>query len=290
MSYLEFARQVKATNKFKTVLTAAVRLHCTAAGLWLYAARWALEVEADMSSARSYMQRGTRFCTQDMDLWLEYAKLEMIYIAKVTSRRRILGIDGSVSTQALEVNPGEIPEDPGLTTSEDVISILDSETQIHPSTLDKVDVDAEAISDPMQTPALNGAIPLAIFDHAKKQPFYNADVAEVFFNMFSAFLGIAALPKIIQHVVDSMMDQFPEEPSTWVCFLKQPAVGIHPLSAEFPTALLESLERLKTSLNKVDVQPKFSKKIEAWLVPILALKDLDPGIDKVLRFHLRKLQ
>jgi len=214
----------------------------------------------------------------------------MIYLAKITMRRRILGIDGPSSTLALEVNSYETSGDSGFAASEDVISILDFKSQVRPSALERVDVDAEAVRDPITTPALNGAIPLAIFDHATKQPFYNASVAEGFFNMFSVFREVGALPKIIQHVVDSMKEQFPTDPSTWTCFVKQSVVGTNPLNAEFPTALLESLGRLKISLDEVENKAMFSKKMESWMESILGLKDLDPGIEKVLQFQIRKLQ
>ena len=66
------------------------------------------------------MQRGTRFCTRNKDLWIEYAKLEMIYLAKIALRRKILGLDIDESienTGAME----EDTDDPGFATSADVI-------------------------------------------------------------------------------------------------------------------------------------------------------------------------
>lgn len=289
MSYLEYTRAAKANKKFKTILTAAIRLHPTKSELWLYAARVTLESEADMNGARSYMQRGTRFCTTSKDLWIEYAKLEMIYLAKIAMRRRILGLDvEDTEEDAMEVD--EAADDTGFATSEDMIAIPDFKTNsMRPSAIAKVEVDSEATKDPMTTPALNGAIPLAIFDAARKQPFFCASAAEAFFDMFAAFSQVRCLSKILQHVLDAMVELYPIDPFTSNCYTRQPIVGISPLSAEFAVALGVSLARLKDSMGKVKNKAELAKRTRAWTAPILELEDLDPGIRVVLQ-HMQNLQ
>jgi U3 small nucleolar RNA-associated protein 6 len=294
MSYLEYARSVKATRRFQTVLTTVLRLHPTNAELWLFAAKWALEAEADMNSARSYMQRGTRFCNGSKELWIEYAKLEMIYLAKIGMRRRILGLEGKTATEDAprsEKAGEKDKEDPGFAISQDMIAIPDFKAQtIQPSMMDTVNVDAEAVKDITKTPALNGAIPLAIFDAAKQLPFYTALAAEEFFNMFATFTQAACQPLILQHVVDSMMEAFPTDSSAYSCFIRQPIIGINPMTPDFPVALASSLERLKASREKTNDKDQLSEKVAAWIKPLLALEGLDSDIQKVLSYTLRKLQ
>jgi U3 small nucleolar RNA-associated protein 6 len=288
MSYLECARKAKAMKKFKLVLTSAIRLHPTKSELWLYAARWALESEADMNGARSYMQRGTRFCTMSKDLWIEYAKLEMIYLAKIALRRKILGldIDRSIEAPAEEGND----EDPGFATSQDVIAIPDFKTHtLRPSMIEGVAVDSEAKKDPMTTPALNGAIPLAIFDAARKQPFFCATAAEDFFDMFATFTQVRCMPTILQQVLDVMMEIYSGEPSTSNCYIRQPFIALDPMSPEFPVALGISLDRIQESLEKTKDRDLLGKKTQAWIASLLEMQDLDPGIQTVLKHTLRKL-
>lgn len=296
-SYLQYTRDIKATRKFQTVLTAALRLHPTNPDLWLYAAKWAWEAEADMNSARSYMQRGTRFCIGSMKLWIEYAKLEMLYLTKISARRRILGLGGNNA-----IDPSQGPDDTdregeddqkdlGFTTSEDIITIPDFKEPINmPSTVDTVSVGAAAAVDLMTTPMMNGAIPLAIFDAARKLPSYNAVAAEDFFNMFTAFSQVACQPRILQHVVDSMVEAFPTDASTCSCFIRQPMIGVDPMTADFPAALSSSLERLRASKEKIGDKAQLFKKTAAWMEPFLTLEGLDPDILKVLTYTFRKLQ
>lgn len=290
MSYLEYVRQEKAYKKFKSVLTSAIRLHPTKSELWLYAVRWALESEADMNGARSYMQRGARFCTQSKDLWIEYARLEMIYLAKIAMRRRILGLDVDESDETLE-GTAEAPDDGDFSPSADVIAIPDFKTNtLRPSMIKGVKVDSEAAKDPMTTPALNGAIPLAIFDAARKQPFFCPAAAEDFFDMFASFIQVRCLPKILQHVLDSMMESYPQDACSCSCYIRQPVLGIEPTSPEFPTAIGSTLDRLKEVMVTVKDKAELSKKMKAWFERILGLEELDPGIETVIRYTIKKLE
>ncbi|KAE9369570.1 hypothetical protein N431DRAFT_345560 [Stipitochalara longipes BDJ] len=290
MSYLEYTRQEKATKKFKSVLTSAIRLHPTKSELWLYAARWTLESEADINGARSYMQRGTRFCTQSRDLWIEYAKLEMIYLAKIAMRRRILGLDVDESVEVLE-NTEEAADDKGFSSSADMIVIPDFRTNtLQPSVMQGVKVDSEAAKDPTTTPALNGAIPLAIFDAARKHPFFCSAAAEEFFDMFASFTQVRCLPKILQHVLDSMMESYPRDPCACSCYIRQPVLGIESTSPEFPIAIGSALDRLNETIATTMDKAELSKKMKAWFERILGFEELDPGIQTVVRHTLRKLE
>jgi len=294
MSYLEYCRSTKALKKFKTVLTAALRLHCTNSGLWLYAAKMALEEESDMGAARSFLQRGTRFCNRGPELWVQYAKLEMIFLAKIAARRRILGLDKPAKVLK-EVPAAE--EDTEMVGGgeefgdHDEIKFPEFKTQtLQPSAMEGVKVDGEAVQDPMNTPALNGAIPLAIFDDARKQPFFTAAAAEQFFDMFAIFLGVHCLSKILQHVLDAMMEEFPTAAESWNCSIRQPLIGVSPLTAEYPAALSTALARLKEAKEKVKDKQALATKTRTWIEKVVGVEGLDEGIKTVLSFTLRKLE
>lgn len=243
-----------------------------------------------MNGARSYMQRGTRFCTRSRELWIEYAKLEMIYIAKIAARRRILGLDkGQPEESSMDVD--ETAD--GFTTSENLIAIPDfNSNSLQSSMIEGIKVDSEVTKDPMTTPALNGAIPLAIFDAARQQPFFCASAAEDFFDMFAAFTQVRCLPNILQHVLDAMVELYPVDPFTCSCYTKQPLVGLDPASPEFPIALSYALDRLKESMEKVKDKdkPTLVKKTKEWVGRILEVDELDSGIKMVLEHTLKRLK
>ncbi|TVY71447.1 U3 small nucleolar RNA-associated protein [Lachnellula suecica] len=291
MSYLECAREAKAMQKFKTILTAAIRKHPAKPDLWLYAARWTLQSEADMNGARDYMRRGTRFCIMSKELWIEYAKLEMIYLAKIAIRRKILGLDTAEDEDEDEDQEmDDANNEPGFDTSADVIAIPEFKSNsLRPKMIEGVEVDSVARKDPMTTLALNGAIPLAIFDTARKQPFFSPSVAGDFFDMFATFTQVRCLPKILQHVLDSMTESYPANPFTCNCYIKQPLVGLEPSSPKYPAALGVALDRLNESIEKTKDRKELVKRTKLWIEPVLEVEALDPGIEAVLGHTIRKL-
>ena len=120
-----------------------------------------MEDGGDITEARSYMQRGLRFCKKDERIWIEYAKLEMIYISKIVGRRQILGLDNQRDQQVAKNRSEELNGDvvalPAITAED-----------IDPHKRVSADEDQEALEKLSASPALSGAIPTAIFDAAMK--------------------------------------------------------------------------------------------------------------------------
>ena len=41
------------------------------------------------------MQQGIRMCKGDESIWVEYYRLELLYVAKLLARREVLGLDAA---------------------------------------------------------------------------------------------------------------------------------------------------------------------------------------------------
>ncbi|KAJ5891087.1 U3 small nucleolar RNA-associated protein 6 [Penicillium subrubescens] len=273
IQYIEYARKQKANKKLSIIFTDALRFHPTSAELWVYAAKYVLDDHADMSQARSYMQRGLRFCKSSRDLWLQYAKLELIYIAKLIARQRILGLDEERPVQ-VETAGDEMG---------DMVALPDiTDEDINPTRNDG-EVDQQALQNLNSTPALTGAIPSAIFDAAMKN-FHNEDrFGAEFYEMVLEFQDTPCFQKILGHVVDTMRAHKPTSPRTQICYIKFPTAGVHVTSAEFPRALGSSLARLKESALTHDL----AQEVVSWLQPLADTEDLDPSLKKVIQATLR---
>ncbi|GFF52825.1 U3 small nucleolar RNA-associated protein 6 [Aspergillus udagawae] len=273
IQYIEYARQQKAYKKLSTIFTDALRLHPTSVDLWIYAAQYNVEDHADMTMSRTYMQRGLRFCKSSRKLWLHYAKLELIYIAKVVARQRILGLDQPIEKPSLAEESGF--DDPNA----DMIALPKiTGEDINPSAGDEDGVDHVALENLNSTPALSGAIPLAVFDTAMKN-FNNDDrFGHEFYDMVSEFEDLPCLRKILGHVVEVMSQHRPNSYRTHICNIKFPITGIRPTSPEFPRALRESLARLKEHRQ----DPNVAKEVVSWLQPFQKTEDLDPALQKVI--------
>ena len=271
--YIEYAREQKAFKKLSQIFTDALRLLPTNADLWIYAAKYSLEDHADMTNSRSYMQRGLRFCKSSKKLWIHYAKLELIYIAKLVARQRILGLDQEIKPS---MQAGEGLDDPDA----DMIALPHvTGEDVNPSEGDKDGVDHAALQHLNSTPALSGAIPLAIFDSAIKNFSDSSDrFGHEFYDMVTEFEDVPCLRKILGHIVDVTLAAKPASYHTQICYIKFPTAGIRLTSAEFPRALGESLGRLKEHRN----DPNIAREVIAWLRPLAETEGLDPALQKVL--------
>lgn len=281
LQYIEFAREEKAFKKLNEIFTAVVRLHPAKPSLWIYAAHYFMESQADITSARSFMQRGLRFNKNSESLWLEYAKLETIYIGKIAGRRKILGLDIDRTEAATEDDPdGDIIALPSI-TAEDVNPTLDE---------DEGD-DQVALQNLAEAPILTGAIPIAIFDSAMKQFSDSPALAQQFFDMFTEFDQLPCLNQLLQHVLKHLQKNAPKAASTVICEFRLQLLGIPPTSSDFPSALRASLGILDTAISQ---NPKSKSRVAEVAVrdilPLLrTVEEMDePALKKVLLSSLRK--
>ncbi|PWY92560.1 hypothetical protein BO70DRAFT_425239 [Aspergillus heteromorphus CBS 117.55] len=279
VQFLEYARQQKAYKKVSSILTDAVRLHPANVDLWLYAAQYSVDEHADMTQSRAYMQRGLRFCKGSKKLWLHYAKLELIYIAKLVARQRILGLD-----QPTEA-PKPVEDDDDLDADMIAMPKITGE-DINPSAGEEGDVDEVALQNLASTPALSGAIPLAIFDTAMKNFDNDDSFGHDFYDMAVQFDDLPCLRKVLGHVVDAMVQSKPNSPRTQICYIKFPAAGISVTSPDFPRAFGAAFGRLKEYRNNPDV----ARGIISWLQPLEKTEGLDPSLQKAIAATIRNAE
>ena len=280
MQYIVYARKQKAHKKLAQILTSVLRLHPTKPELWIYAANYAMEAEGNMTEARSYMQRGLRFCKQSKDLWIEYAKLEMIYIAKIAGRRRILGLDERHSQ-----NP---PANASDEADADVVTLpMITAEDINPDLAQDDSVDEVVLQNLNSTPALSGAIPIAIFDAAMQQFPEDDLLGERFFDMIVGFGDVPCYKKILEHIVDALSAAMPTSPTVASCYVRHPVVGIKATAPEFPRGLGVALDRLDSSAQKIHQRLPLLKRTIDWLLSFLEGLELDRDIRKVLLVTLK---
>ncbi|PHH62889.1 hypothetical protein CDD81_6607 [Ophiocordyceps australis] len=270
--YLAYAASIKAAKRWRRTMTSALRMMPTNPELWIMAGRRSLR-NGDMASSRSFFMRGCRFCAKDSRLWIEYARCEMEWLEKVDKRKN---------------NQTKHPLRPDREEDGDQLRIDDSDSE------DEDEMGSQGLPEPSQAqmhiidkqvsqqlesnPAMDGAIPIAIFDISRKQSFFKPEVAEMFFIMFASFHKVSVQPKISQHVLGAMEDLYPNDPCTCNCRIQQPILGINPGTAEFPRSLREVLARLEAGLKSTTDKTKLQQKTVAWINDYLGLSELDEGI------------
>ena len=300
LAYLEFTAQVKATKRWRRIMTRALRLHPMNASLWTLAGRRAAQ-NGDMQRARAHFLRGCRFCTREPTLWLEYARCEMDWLVRMEAKKQGQGVRKGVNAlEAIKATEGQEEGDIipiGEDTEDDsgdedglILPDPDAEGTDGTKKAAKPVFDAEQTKKLEQSPALSGAIPIAIFDVARKQPFWGPVAAEKFFDVFAKFGHLSCHERIISHVVATMQELFPSHPCTWSVHIRQPLVGVDVLTPAFPKALRESLARLKAALQSTTDRKALATKMVAWVNGILAIEKLDAAIRTVLEHTKRSLE
>lgn len=287
MQYVNFARSQKSGKKVAEILTSILRLHPTKPELWIYAANYTMEERGDMLEARSYMQRGLRFCERSEDLWLEYARLELLYITKILARRRILGLDHYTDPPDAGNPPAEAKE-----SEDDVIAlptIMAEEVGFGDST---ALADRHLLDKLNTNPALSGAIPMAIFDAACKKLGSQA-FALAFFDMVADFIELPCQHAILEHVLEeTRAGSQLSDPALSFRLVQQPTIGISVHSADFPAAFARSLSKMELSerSRKGDNPGRaFEHHVMDWIAPYLE-EDLDPDLRKALEMTLKQLR
>ncbi|KAM5466128.1 U3 snoRNP protein [Microsporum ferrugineum] len=279
--YIEYARKQKAYKKLAQIFTNALRLHPREVDLWIYAAQHSLQDHGDITQARGYMQRGLRFCKSSQELWLQYAKLEMIYIARISARQRILGLDKADEEQPAVDNSKDDPDAdmmmlPRL-TEEDINPTLEGDVP-----------DKASLETLNATPALSGAIPIAVFDAAMGQFENDAGLAYDFYNMLAEFEECPCLRRVLGHVVDSLITSHPTNAKAQECDIKYPVAGISPCSPEFPRAFHTSLSRLREHMRDENpILAQLAPQVAAWLQGLMETENLDPALQKVMQVTLK---
>lgn len=287
MQYIDYARKQKSNKKLLQVLSTVLRLHPNKPDLWIYAAKYATDIQADVTGARTYLQRGLRFCRSSKELWLEYAKLEMIYIAKIVGRRRILGLDEpqlEKRQKTQSITDKEFDADM-IALSTDM---LEDEEPAPENPQDEGSTDHLTSQDLDTSPVLNGAIPQAVFKAAMKQFPRDEVLAYRFFDLFSGFVDVPCSSYLHQHVLDYLIAIAPTGSYSLSCYIRQPIIGVDANSPEFAAALRSSLGRLKTSLETTSRPGNLAEHAIDWLTTSLRLSNIDEGIQKALLLTLRR--
>jgi U3 small nucleolar RNA-associated protein 6 len=284
--YLNYARAQKAHKKAGKILTSLVRMHPTNWQLWSEGAKYSIEVQGDMAAARGYMQRGLRFCPTEKELWLEYATMEMLYIKKTMDSLRVLGVKREEPPQDSAIMANADDE------NDDVIVLPDlTDEDVNPSLAPENEEDRIALEVMASTPALSGSIPIAIFNAAMTQFSGDALLAEMIFNRITEFHDLACCKKVLNHVVQFLSSQVPATSASARCLFLLPLVGIEPSSAEFPLALRDTLQTIRTITQKEQTTPgraSAAKDALFILLPIAARRDLDSDIQNVLLTNVRQ--
>ncbi|KAK9480553.1 U3 small nucleolar RNA-associated protein 6-domain-containing protein [Lipomyces japonicus] len=89
LQYIEYAKQRKSGHIVKKIFSNVLKLHPGKPELWILAAQYEIDENANLKAARNLLQRGLKFNPESRHLVQEYGKLES-NINKLIERRGLL--------------------------------------------------------------------------------------------------------------------------------------------------------------------------------------------------------
>ncbi|KAF1824822.1 uncharacterized protein K489DRAFT_314446 [Dissoconium aciculare CBS 342.82] len=281
MQYIDFCKKEKASKKITKVFTAVLRLHPRKWSLWVVAAAYYAQTQGDMATARGYLQRGLRFCKDEPRLYLEYARLELTFLAKLAARRKILGLDEPSKEDTQELDGDENMITLPTITPED----MDPEARRGIE-----EVNAAALQRLATAPAYVGAIPIAIFGAAVKQVTGSvSDFTEEFVDLVALYAHVPVSQNILEHVMASLESS--DNAGTIMCRAKAELFSIEAMSEEFPLALGRSIALIRSGLASVpsSEQSDLASRAVLMLLPYLrAPAEMDEDVLRVLEAMIIK--
>lgn len=280
MQYLEFTKHVKANKKLLKILDEVLRLHPTKPELWVYASQHHMGVEADFAAARNCMQAGMRFCPKSSSLWLEHARLEVAYLAKIAGRRIVMGLDERPENKLRRENDA---------INDDVILL--PTTTLEEANADAYSAEGQNVVKKEKVKLgslLKGAIPQAIFADAMERFSDNKELAEHFFDLFWEYRWIDAMRNLSTLVLGHMFKTFPQAPETIICKYKLQYENTPTQSPDFPILVSHSLRETKAwARDNPVLKARLISKFMLVLLKALDRDDLDNDVRTVILSSVR---
>eukprot|EP01104_Vermistella_antarctica_P009119 TRINITY_DN2325_c0_g1_i1.p1 TRINITY_DN2325_c0_g1~~TRINITY_DN2325_c0_g1_i1.p1 ORF type:complete len:626 (+),score=166.27 TRINITY_DN2325_c0_g1_i1:322-2199(+) len=156
LQYIEFCMSTGSDRALNKTFARGLQLHPRNASLWILAASWEYEKNANMVTARVLLQRALRMNPTSPKLFLEYFRLEVLYINKLRTRMALSGVDGqTLMNRAKGIDVEDVPGDEGDES---------------PAATEAAAAEGEAGGGLEDNPFFEGAIPLAIYQSAVNGP------------------------------------------------------------------------------------------------------------------------
>ncbi|KAJ3268890.1 U3 snoRNP protein [Terramyces sp. JEL0728] len=160
--YFEWSLLQKSFKTLGKQFATAIALHPAKSIFWIMAAKYEYEENSNMTSARVLLQRALRINPHEQKIWLEYFKLELLWIQKLLDRRRILFKEGGdIGEQTKQTDSVEVGTIEG---EQDKAEIID-QVLLH-SKQDGTNEMMQKELTPMQQALVNLLIPKSIYKNA----------------------------------------------------------------------------------------------------------------------------
>ena len=203
--------------------------------LWILAAQYEYDTNYNISGARNLLLRSLRLNPEKRELWLEYAKLECLYILKIIERRRVLGLDKQEDKM--------VEDKTGFDDQNEITLPTITQEELQKTDGPRLDrLLTSPLTNVSTNPALNGAIPLAVYSSAIASRPDDVSLVAGFYDVFLSFYsGLSFIDSALDTVKGQLMEYFPGRGKTFLIQIKDHTRGIEVTDKRFPAAIREMM-------------------------------------------------
>ncbi|KAJ3105388.1 U3 snoRNP protein [Phlyctochytrium planicorne] len=230
IQYIDWSKSTGNSKALGRSFARAIQLHLSKPAIWILAAKWEFEDNNDMTSARVLLQRGLRINSESKNLWHEYFKLELLYIAKLKERRRILfGGDKKAAT---------VSESNGILKSlKDLEAEAEDSGEAFTAMADELSASKKvADSNALETTMV---IPKIVFKNAIKAIPNDFEFRKGFVDIYREFGDDTAAAQ--EEVLQSILEDFAENVDALAIFAEYKSKHVDVDDPNFPMALKETV-------------------------------------------------
>lgn len=268
MQYLNYARQQRSVNVVTKIFTQLLSLNPTKPEVWILAAKYEFEHNASIKAARSIMQRGLRFNADSETLFLEYFRLELLFVSKARARRDLL--DALVDTEAGVEDEGR--------SSDELIELPDVES-VKGLLKTLPEFDATMLSG--DTPAARGAVALAVYDAATATLVDTQSFAFQALEVIDSFVDLDR-HDLSTHIVIHLKTLYPADDNVLLLDITLPIRHVEHDDHRFPDLLKLTIAKYSNLADKSwNLKQLISNHMDRYLDPSLH-PPLDPNIKLVI--------
>lgn len=266
---VEYGRKTNSPHVVNRALTAMLRLHPKKPEVWVYVAKYQAEENSAIVEARAVLQRGLRFNPDSEYLWLEYMRLELIYVAKILARRKLLGLDVAQRAESSEQN--------AQSTELSALDVQAAETELS----NLPDINIEVLGDVQSNPALRGDVALAVYDAAA--PRFGPEFVVKSLQLIDEFTALDR-QYLAEHVINHALTAYPAREDLIFRSIILPIRYVAVNSPEFPDAFRLVINLYGRQNRSLTVR----QQLRDYLAELLQV-DMDESLKKAVELFSARL-
>ncbi|OBZ87819.1 U3 small nucleolar RNA-associated protein 6 [Choanephora cucurbitarum] len=264
LQYIDYAKRNKSNNVLSSVFVQAIQYHPHNASLWIMAATWENEENANIAAARVLMQRALRLMPENQQLWHEYFRLELLYIEKIKLRRRLLGIDQQKNAEDIEPINNENDDNtlqlPAL-TGEDVAQWQQDEQDKKKKKMTEQEM---AALEEANNPILQGLLAKIVYDNAIQAIPSDIEFRQRFIEIYREFTDTETH---VDYVYQTIQNDLKYPKARTVLAKRHLTPNLTVSDPQFVTALracVADFEEAVNSLNESEMWQDYAEFILSW--------------------------